>query len=282
MDTEKIERVAGHFDATPKCSIRQAAQVLGYKKSSVHNIVKHELKLYPYNISVHHALKETDKTLRVNFAETILDRIALDEDYLSRICFSDEATFHVSGTVHRHNVRIWGKEHPREFQEFTSHSPKINVWCGLTKDRVVGPFFFTEQIVTGQSYLRMLETFAYPVLRNIDNVIFQQDGAPPHWALVVRDSLNENFPNSWIGRDGPTAWPPRSPDVTPLDFFFWGFVKQKVVRESVRDINELKERITGAIQSVTPIMLTNTWRELHRRLNWLADNGGGHVEVYRN
>ena len=219
MDTEKIERVAGHFDATPKCSIRQASQVLGYKKSSVHNIVKHELKLYPYKISVHHALKETDKTLRVNFAETILDRIALDEDYLSRICFSDEATFHVSGTVHRHNVRIWGKEHPREFQEFTPHSPKINVWCGLTKDRVVGPFFFTEQIVTGQSYLRMLETFAYPVLRNIDNVIFQQDGAPPHWALVVRDSLNEKIPNSWIGRDGPTAWPPRSPDVTPLDFF---------------------------------------------------------------
>ena len=128
----------------------------------------------------------------------------------------------------------------------------------------------------------MLETFAYPVLRNIDNVIFQQDGAPPHWALVVRDSLNENFPNSWIGRDGPTTWPPRSPDVTPLDFFFWGFVKQKVFREPVRDINELKERITDAIQSVTPIILTNTWQELHRRLNWLADNGGGHVEVYRN
>ena len=89
MDTENIERVAGHFDATPNCSIRQAAQVLGYKKSSVHNIVKHELKLYPYKTSVHHALKETDKTLRVNFAETILDRIALDEDYLSRICFSE-------------------------------------------------------------------------------------------------------------------------------------------------------------------------------------------------
>ena len=45
---------------------------------------------------------------------------------------------------------------------------------------------------------------------------------PFHWALTVRESLNNSFPQRWIGRDGPIAWPPRSPDLTPLDFFFWG------------------------------------------------------------
>ncbi|KAG8296099.1 hypothetical protein J6590_065086 [Homalodisca vitripennis] len=42
---------------------------------------------------------------------------------------------------------------------------------------------------------------------------------PPHWGKIVRDYLNDTFPGRWIGRDGPIPWPPRSPDITPLDFF---------------------------------------------------------------
>ena len=56
-------------------------------------------------------------------------------------------------------------------------------------------------------------------------VIFQQDGASPHWGLEVRQFLNDTFPDGWIGRDGSIPGPPRSPDTTPLDFFLWGYVK---------------------------------------------------------
>jgi len=55
-------------------------------------------------------------------------------------------------------------------------------------------------------------------------IIFQQDGAPPHRGSHVRWFLDATFPNRWNGRDGPTPWPPRSPDITPLDFFLWGYV----------------------------------------------------------
>jgi hypothetical protein len=56
-------------------------------------------------------------------------------------------------------------------------------------------------------------------------VFFQQDGAPPHWNLIVRASLNQRFPNRWIGRASPISWPTRSPDITPCDFFLWGYGK---------------------------------------------------------
>ncbi|KAG8274617.1 hypothetical protein J6590_103969 [Homalodisca vitripennis] len=52
------------------------------------------------------------------------------------------------------------------------------------------------------------------------NVFYMQDGAPPHYLSDVRDFLNDRIPGQWIGRDAPIAWPPRSPDLTPLDFFF--------------------------------------------------------------
>ena len=51
-------------------------------------------------------------------------------------------------------------------------------------------------------------------------MIFQLDGEPAPWGLDVRTFLNAEFNNRWIGRDGPTPWPPRSPNITPLDLIY--------------------------------------------------------------
>ena len=59
-------------------------------------------------------------------------------------------------------------------------------------------------------------------------------------------------------RDGLTPWPPRSPDITPVDFFLWGYVKDKVFSTPVRDITNLKARITDAFATITEDMLENT------------------------
>jgi hypothetical protein len=71
--------------------------------------------------------------------------------------------------------------------------------------------------------------------------------------------LETIFPNSWVGRDGPTPWPPRSPDITPppnpLDFFLWRYVKDRVFSTPVPDITNLKARITDAFDTITEDML---------------------------
>ena len=79
---------------------------------------------------------------RVAFATKLLDEIATDDQYLKKICFSDEATFHLYGAVNRHNVRIWGTENPRKYVEKELNSPKVNVWWGISIDKVIGPYFF--------------------------------------------------------------------------------------------------------------------------------------------
>jgi len=111
-------------------------------------------------------------------------------------------------------------------------------------------------------------------------IIFQQDGAPPHWGSHVRRFLAATFPNRWIGKDGPTPWPPRSPDITPLDFFLWGYVKEKVFSTPVPYITNRKARITDAFATITDDMLGNTWREIDYRLDVLRSTKGAHVEVY--
>ena len=77
-----------------------------------------------------------------------------------------------------------------------------------------------------------------------------QDGAPPHFSSFVTDVLNERFPDAWIGSGGPIPWPPRSPDISPIDFFLWGYIKDIVYAEKIRNIQDLQERITSAIETV--------------------------------
>ena len=144
------------------------------------------------------------------------------------------------------------REHERD-------SSKVNLWAGMFRHKIIGPFFFNEETICQENFLDMLINFAYSQLRRRRfNMIFQLDGAPAHWGLRVRNFLNTNFPECWIGRDGPTPWPPRSPDMTPLDFFLWGFVKTRVFRTPVNDIPELRNRITEVFTEVTQDMLVNT------------------------
>lgn len=53
------------------------------------------------------------------------------------------------------------------------------------------------------------------------DMYFQLDGASIYNSRIVRQWLNQKFPMRWIGRNSPfEPWPPRSPDITPLDFYF--------------------------------------------------------------
>jgi hypothetical protein len=115
--------------------------------------------------------------------------------------FSDEACFHLSGKVNRHNVRIWGMENPRATVQHIRDSPKVNLFCATASRKVYGPFFFAEKSVSGFAYLDMLQLWLLPQLQeNSDNFILQQDETHPHFHLEVRRHLNTTLPQRWIGR----------------------------------------------------------------------------------
>ena len=76
------------------------------------------------------------------------------------------------------------------------------------------------------------------------------DGAPAHFSLSARRYLNQKFGLRWIGRGGPIAWPPRSPDLNPLDFYLWGHLKYLVYSTPLDDVRTLHARIVAAYQTV--------------------------------
>ena len=128
--------------------------------------------------------------------------------------------------------------------------------------------------------LRGIQIYIFLPLFKLVSKIFQQDGAPPHWGSHVHRFLDVTFTNRWIGRCGPTPWPPRSPDITPLDFFLQGYVKDKAFSTPVSDITNLKARITDDFATIAEDKLENTWREIDYRLDVLRATKAAHVEEY--
>ena len=79
---------------------------------------------------------------------------------------------------------------------------------------------------------------------------FQNYGAPSHYTRHVMQHLNDTFPNRWIGRGSTINWPPRSPDLTPLDFCLWGLMKSEVYRKKVDTRDELLVNILDVIACI--------------------------------
>lgn len=187
--------VLGHVALDHRLSTRQLASVSGVSRGSVQRILKH-YKFHPYKIHLLHELHEDDFDRRVQFCEVMTERAMHNPNFLFNICFSDECSFFLNGTVNRHNCRYWADSNPRIFHEqHTQHPEKLNVWAGIFGDSLVGPFFINGNL-TGDMYLELLQEAIDPALTVIvennndyleDELMFQQDGAlPPLCPLCAR------------------------------------------------------------------------------------------------
>jgi hypothetical protein len=178
---------------------------------------------------------------------------------------------------------LWSAGNPRWYiQTQTVRDRSLMVWAGVLGDNVVGPFFI-EGNVNGERYLNLLGDEVYPRLEelNIDpqEIVFQQDGAPAHKHRDVVGWLNENF-LEWIGTNSNVKWPPRSPDLTPLDFAIWPYIKNLVYQTQPDSIEDLRERIINAFDTITPEMLRNIRANILKRLNLCLLLNGVHFEPY--
>ena len=99
------------------------------------------------------------------------------------------------------------------------------------------------------------------------NMWMQHDGEPPDYAICLRQVMNEIFDEKWIGRGDPVAWLPRSPDLTPPDYFLWDFVKERVMAVAPTTPDDMKERIRRACSEITPQMLAEVRLSFHQRIN---------------
>ena len=204
---------------------------------------------------------------------------------------SDEAHFTLNGTVNKQNCRIYATENPEKIQEVPLHDEKVTVWCGVSSKTVIGPFFFQNEnghavTINQERYRDMMTNFVMPIIRRkrMRQFWFQQDGAPPHTSRITIDFLKKLFPGRLMSKSGDLDWPPRSPDLTPPDFFLWGYLKSKVYVNKPRTLEDLKDNIREEIAAIPAEMLAKTMENAAKRAQYAINARGGHLKdiIFKN
>ncbi|GFT75883.1 DUF4817 domain-containing protein [Trichonephila clavipes] len=188
--------------------------------------------------------------------EGLKGRSKYDEDLLrsSASSFVDEAHFWLNGYVNKQNCRIWSEANPQVYVETPLHPEKLTVWCALWAGGIIGPYFFKND--------------------GHNELWFQQDGATCHTARATIDLLKDTFGDRLISRFGPVNWPPRSCDLTPLDYFLWGYVKSLVYADKPQTLDPLEDNIRRVIADIRPQMLKKVIENWTSRLDYIRANSG--------
>ncbi|GFX40380.1 uncharacterized protein TNCV_4320131 [Trichonephila clavipes] len=164
------------------------------------------------------------------------------------------------------------------------HPEKLTVWCALWAGGIIGPYFFKNDeghnvTVNADRYRAMITNFFIPELNNHDvqELWFQQDGATCHTARATIDLLKDTFGHRLISRFGPVNWPPRSCDLTPLDYFLWGYVKSLVYADKPQTLDHLEDNIRRVIADILPQMLEKVIENWTSRLDYIRASRGSHM-----
>ena len=98
----------------------------------------------------------------------------------------------------------------------------------------------------------MLNEFLFTKIEeeDIGNFWFQQDGATCHLPEAILDVLRPVFEVRIISRRADVVWPRRSCDLTPLDCYLWGVVKDKCYADKPDTIDALKDSIREAFDVI--------------------------------
>ncbi|GFW43064.1 uncharacterized protein TNCV_1474591 [Trichonephila clavipes] len=128
----------------------------------------------------------------------------------------------------------------------------------------------------GDRYRARITNFFIPELNNHDvqELWFQQDGATCHTARATIDLLKDTFGDRLISRFGPVNWPPRSCDLTPLDYFLWGSVKSLVYADKPQTLDHLEDNIRRVIADIRPQMLEKVIENWTSRLDYIRASRG--------
>ncbi|XKL67289.1 hypothetical protein PGB90_002780 [Kerria lacca] len=121
-------------------------------------------------------------------------------------------------------------------------------------------------------------------MRNFRRFIFQQDGGKPHMADETLLFLRQHFKARVISNRFPTvfnsdwSWPLYSPDLSPLDYFFWGYVKDLCYANRSSTIEKLKNEIMRIFNTLETRILELVIRNFLTRLHHAIENSGRHIE----
>ncbi len=231
-DVDFIALVEEKIQADPGLSIRANARELNVDKKTVQRCVEEDLRCKSYRLQTGQLLTEATKDRRLAKSVKLLNKLKHPKAPNMIWFFSDEKNFCQDQMFNRQNNRwiaMTSKDVPKVMK--TKFPATVMVFGAISSEGDVMPphVFETGLRVNTDVYLDVLSTVVFPWIKEIAGDrpwVWQQDSAPCHVSGKALAWLKENSCD-FVDKE---TWPPSSPDLNPMDYFFWGVLESRTNR----------------------------------------------------
>ena len=266
-------------DKKIQISTSEIAKALQLSKTTVWRILRKKLGWFPYKSRTVVPLSDAHKADRAAFCQWLLQQ---PPEFEERVIWSDEKWFVLRQKPNKQNERYWAPSNPDVEVECNEQGGlKVMCWAAVIDGRVLLHWFDSNTSVNGKTYLNMLENVMWTAVRHQATrrgYWFQQDGASVHTTVATRNWLSERFPNRVISRLTDRHWPARSPDLSPLDYWFWSVALAELSKNKITSLQELKQTVQDFADSLDAEDAKRAVRHLRDRAKVCVERRGGHVE----
>ncbi|CAF1183602.1 unnamed protein product [Rotaria magnacalcarata] len=246
-----IQKVKSRLEHWKPVSSRKVARELGISRTSAQRILKNDLGLRAYKIQNEPLLTNEHKEKRMKLANWI--RTNFRKENTMKTLFSDEM-FDIDGIYNSQNDRIWavnrlaadtngGIRQKRKFPQ------KVMVWLAVCSKGVSPLVIFEDGTVDHDRYIK--EVLPVALMFGHDTFgadwTFRQDGAKAHIHAKSQEWCEKHFP-CFIDKD---HWPPRSPDLNPLDYCIWDELAHQANWDAVTSKTTLINEVKRAVRKVS-------------------------------
>ncbi|GFX31747.1 uncharacterized protein TNCV_170801 [Trichonephila clavipes] len=221
----------------------------------------------------------------LNITEEICSRLFRLQE-LDKVCFLQWLPGHVDITCNENADKLAKEARNREdvYDSLDTFSENILSYCTRNGNGLSG----TGGLLVSESVSLAEENLKIVNFENCDEKIrgvqqaarrphvafqyelwFQQDGATCHTARATIYLLKDTFGDRLISRFGPVNWPPRSCDLTQLDYFLWGYVKSLIYADKPQTLDHLEDNIRRVIADIRPQMLEKVIENWTSRLDYI-------------
>ena len=271
LTQQKLAEVQGILKETPQTSLSKLQKQCSLSYGSANRATK-ILHMHSYKYAMVQETNGPDLAARTTYCKWFLQFVKKEgAAVLDRMFFSDQAWFHLDGHIKAQNSCTWSTKNSSDCWEKPSRSPKVGVWCAMSRKRIVGPLFF-DQPITAEAYQDIIVQFISLLRPEERHCWFQQDDTPINAAISTKEMLEEFFEDRVIAHG---LWPPRSPDLTPPHFFLWGMLEKRVYANNPCTIEDLKKNIVKGISEINESALHNAFQNMEERIHVCLSQKGG-------
>jgi hypothetical protein len=249
-------------------------------RRTIHNILYKDLAVKPYKRIRCQALTEKQKIKRKQFCCWVRKNISTH--FVKKIMFSDEKIFDEDGQINYKNEIIYAKSREEAntiggLHEEQKYPMSVMVWCGITWNGVVKVVVLPHKTTFNSIFYveNVLPVIKRDGLNLIgEDMVYQQDGARPHTSKLTKKA----FKTAGIEFLHDGFWPPNSPDLNPMDYFFWNQVESFMPKKKYSDRENLVKEIKKSVSQVSIKMIRDSFENFKPRCSAVEKANGGIIK----